>query len=142
MKMALILLMTTAGVLRAEDPQFVTLMKGMDAAFGVLRQPEFMSDKRAARSAERLGSSYEDLIEFWRQQKAIKAVTISETGKATAVQLAEAVHAGNAEKAAALVKAMGETCQSCHEAYREKQPDGKYRMKIEDTSRRTTPRTP
>ena len=136
------LVIATAGLLVAEDTQFSSLMKSMNTAYDALRQADFMSNQRSIRNAERLGTSYEELIEFWRQQKVVKAVSLSETGKSTAVQLADAMHSGNAEQAAALVKAIGATCHSCHEAYREKLPDGKYRIKSEDPTRRVTAKTP
>lgn len=142
MKITLIFCLVIAGApLAAQDAQFISLMKDMDTAFGVLRQSDFMSNKKAVRNAEKLGTGYEDLIEFWRQQNVDKAVTLSETGKAAAVQLADAVHSGNAEKAASLVKAVGDTCHSCHEAFREKLPDGQYRIKTEAPARKVPART-
>lgn len=139
MKLALIpiLLVATQVRLPAEDPQLSGLMQNMSTALKVLQQTDFMSDQKAARSAERLGTSYEDLIEYWRQQKMEKAVAISQTGKIRAMQLADAVHAANKERAESLVKSVAETCHSCHEAYREKLPDGKYRIKPEEKGRKT-----
>jgi hypothetical protein len=139
MRLALIpiLLMATQLRLPAEDPQLIGMMQNMAAALKLLQQPDFLSDEKAARSAERLGISYEDLIEYWRQQKIEKAVAISQTGKIRAMQLADAVHAANKERAEALVKSVAETCHSCHEAYREKLPNGKYRIKPEEKGRKT-----
>lgn len=139
MKFALIpiLLMMAAVWLSAEDPQLSGLMQNMAAALKALQQPDFLSDQKAARAAERLGTSYEDLIEYWRQQKMEKAAAISQTGKIRAMQLADAVHEANKEKAESLVKSVAETCHSCHEAYREKLPDGKYRIKPEEKGRKT-----
>ena len=137
-----LLALAAAGLATAEETELTSLMKTMDTAYGALRKPDFMSNQRSIRNAERLGTSYEELIEFWRQQKVIKAVNISETGKSTAVQLADAMYSGNAGQAAALVKAIGATCHSCHEAFREKLPDGKYRIKSADATRRVTAKTP
>lgn len=132
MKTRLIVVLLAAAVcaLPAEYPELTTWMKGMKTALAAVQAPDAASNPKAVRAAERLGTSYEDLIEFWRQQKVEKAVAISETGKATAVELANALHAGDAEKTAALVKALGANCHSCHEAYREKLPDGRYRIKM------------
>ena len=132
MKTRLIVVLLAAAVcaLPAEYPELTTWMKGMKTALAAVQAPDAASNPKAVRAAERLGTSYENLIEFWRQQKVEGAVTISETGKTTAMELANALHSGNAEKAAALVKALGANCHSCHEAYREKLPDGRYRIKM------------
>lgn len=124
-----ILLLTTVATLPAEDPRLTSLMKGMHVSFGALQQDGSMSAQKAVRSAERLGTDYEDLIEYWRQRNLEHAVAIAEAGKTAAVQLANALHSGNAAQAATLKKALGDTCRSCHDAYREKTPDGGYRIK-------------
>lgn len=131
MKLRLISILFIAAVSAApaEYPELTGWMQGMKTALVAVQAPDAASNPKAVRAAERLGTSYENLIEFWRQQKVEKAVAISETGKTTAMELANALHSGNAEKAAALVKTLGATCHSCHVAYREKLPDGRYRIK-------------
>ena len=81
-------------------------------------------------AAERLGGIYENMVPFWRQRNAAKAVRISEEGKAAAAILASAANSGNAEEVAGALKQLGGTCRSCHEQYREKVAEGKYRIKL------------
>jgi cytochrome c556 len=69
------------------------------------------------------------MIDFWRQQHAADAVKWSEQGKAAAVELAAAAHAGNAGRATAAFQTISETCRACHEAHRETLAGGGYRIK-------------
>lgn len=112
-----------------QDPDFTAGMKEADAAMEKIRKLETKTGLAVLAPAEDLGAVYEEMIPFWRQRNASKAVRISEEGKAAAVILASAANAGNAEKAAAAFKQLGDTCRACHEQYREKIADEKYRIK-------------
>ena len=115
----------------AEYPQLTAGMKMLGSASGALGKLERKTGPSAVGSAERIASVYEEMIGFWRQKDADDAVKWSEQGKAAAVQLENAANAGNADAAEAAMKVLSGTCQSCHEAYREKLPDGKYRLKTQ-----------
>jgi cytochrome c556 len=58
------------------------------------------------------------------------AVKWSEAGKAAALQLATATNSADAERVAAAMQSLAGTCRSCHEAHREKLPNGSYRIKL------------
>lgn len=122
-------LLGAATVSAQEFPEFQRWMKATGSAAGNLGKLETKTGQPAVRSAEILGTVYENMITFWRQQGIAKAVGISELGKAAAVQLATAAHAGNAEKAAEAFQSLEKTCHSCHELTREKLTDGRYRIK-------------
>ena len=125
----LLLLVPGSAVVAEEYPEFVSMMKMTNQAMSALSKMEAKTGPRAAGTAERLGSVYEEMIPFWRQRNAAAAVKISEEGKAAAAELASAAFAGDAEKAEAAFKTIGATCKTCHEARREKVAEGKYRIK-------------
>ncbi len=112
-----------------QDETLITAMKSSDRAFDALMKLENKAAPEAVGRAERLGSIYENMIGYWRQKNLPDAVKWSVEGKAAAVVLASAAHAGDAAKAEAALKTLGGTCNSCHDAYRERTPDGKYRIK-------------
>jgi hypothetical protein len=104
-------------------------MKATGASLGALRKLEKKTGPEAITNAEKLGGIYENMISFWRQRNADDAVKLSTEGKAAAVELASAAHADDADKAAAAFARLGGTCKPCHEAHREKTPEGKYKIK-------------
>ena len=115
--------------LAEQAPQISGWMKEANSAASTLRKLESKTGESAVDAAETLGGVYENMIGFWRSRNAADAVKWSEEGKAAALQLANAAHADNAAGAAAAFKTVMSTCQSCHEARREKLPDGGYRIK-------------
>ena len=112
-----------------EDGEFVAWMKTSKTALEALQKMDPKSGQKAVRSAERMGSVYEEMIGFWRQRNVSNAVKWSEEGKAAALELATAAYAGDNEKVTASLKALSDTCKQCHEAHREKIAEGKYRIK-------------
>lgn len=126
-----VLLLATAGVtaVAQQYPDLAAGMKASDTATKALHKLEKKTGREAVRYAEYLGGIYESMIGFWRQRNTADAIKWSEQGKAAAVELASAAYAGDSEKAAAAFKAVNDTCQSCHNAHRERVGEGKYRIK-------------
>ncbi len=112
-------------------PEHAAGMKGAGGAMRVLSKLESKTGADAVRSAERLGGLYEELINFWRQRDDKQAVKWAQQGKAAAVQLAAAAHAGDAAQASVVFKSIEATCASCHEAHRTRLADGTYAFKPE-----------
>jgi len=125
----LLLLGGCLALLAEENTEFAFWMKVNNSAAENLKKMEQKTGEKAVRSAERMGSVYEEMIGFWRQRNANDAVKWSEEGKATALALATAAYAGDNEKATAALEALGNTCNQCHEAHRVKVGENKYRMK-------------
>jgi len=125
----LALSMIFAVTLSAQDDEFATGMKATKAAMDELQKMEKKTGPKAVAAGEKLGSIYENMIPFWRQRNAADAVKFSEEGKSAAVMFASAASADDAEKAGAALKTLGGTCKSCHDAHREKTPEGKYKIK-------------
>jgi cytochrome c556 len=130
LKLALLAVTASGLVLTAQDDaKFEEWMKSVDTSAKVLRKLEKKTGSETVENAEKIGAAYENMIGYWRQKNAADALKLSEEGKAAAVELASAAHAGDAEKADAAFKKVGGTCRPCHDAHREKTPEGKYKIK-------------
>jgi cytochrome c556 len=113
-----------------EFSEFTAGMKSADRAWDLLRDLQSKTGKQAAHQAESIGGVYENMIAFWRQRDSAVAVKSAIEGKAAAAMLASAAYAGDAAQAQAAFKTLSGTCRSCHNAHREKLPDGKYRLTL------------
>ena len=125
----LALILGTASAAPAQEAEFRASMKTLAASMGALNKMESKTTPEAVRTAERMAGIYEEMIGFWRQRDAKDAVKLSVDGKAAAVAMASAAHAGDAAKAGEAFKSLSTTCKPCHEAYREKRADGTYAFK-------------
>jgi cytochrome c556 len=76
------------------------------------------------------------MIGFWRQRNAADAVKWSGEGKAAAVAMASAAHAGNTEAARAAFSKLEGGCKSCHNAYRVRLPNGRYAVRMDSGERK------
>jgi hypothetical protein len=112
-----------------QNPDLASWMKDAGEASTALRKLDKKTGEKAVESAEDLGGIYEEMIGFWRQREASRAVKWSMEGKAAAVELASAANAGDAGRAEAAWKTIGATCKSCHDMFREELPGGRYRIK-------------
>jgi hypothetical protein len=118
------------GVSSAQEyPEFVRWMKSSDQASKALQKLDKKVGPQATRAAEAMGGVYEEMIGFFRQRKSADAIKWSQEGKAAALDLANAAYASDANGAEAAFKSLSGTCRSCHNVYRERAPDGKYRWK-------------
>jgi hypothetical protein len=120
--------------LAQQDADFAAGMKRLSNMVGVVKKftPGTTDTKirdQASGAAETIGSTYEEMIAYWRQREAPDAVKWAEQGKAQAAALNNALFAGDAQKAEAAMNAIGATCSACHAARREKTADGRYRFK-------------
>src|SRR5690349_594187 len=96
-----LLVSACAFVLFAQEyPEFNTWMKKYTGpANDAFKKLDKKTGPQAVRGAEIIASVYENMIPFWREHGAGDAVKWSIEGKAAAVQLASAAHAGDAAKA-------------------------------------------
>lgn len=109
-------------VLGAEDPspQHVKWMKDTDALNGKIRKGEDV-----AASAKALAVIYKDVAAYWGKRDPAAGKTAEDVVNAATALAA----AGNPEEAQAQQKIIGGACRSCHNAHRERLPDGSYKIK-------------
>jgi cytochrome c556 len=81
------------------------------------------------KDATAAADAYKQMAGFWKARKADDAVKWSEESATGAAATATAAKAGDWDKAKASWGAVGKNCKGCHDAYREKLPDGGYKIK-------------
>jgi cytochrome c556 len=120
------------GVMANEKPSeaYVKSMKDMNVAAQSLRKNIEAKDYDAvAKDAAALKTLFAGTHDFWEKRKADDAVAAAKSGVKASDELAEAATAKNADGVAAAAKVVNSTCKTCHDAHRERLPDGTSEIK-------------
>jgi len=133
MKLVLVLLFavfTVFAVTPPDEQAFVAAMKTIMPTQGSLRKNiEAKNAEGVKADAEKLEAIFKTSEDFWKERKADDAVEWSKTGKAGAAEIGKLAAAGEWEKIPDAQKIVGSTCSACHNAHREKLPEGGYKIK-------------
>ncbi len=122
---------------RAQQPKpmsaddYEAVMETIDPIFDNIRknvEGKAKTDAIAA-DARKLPPLLKQAELFWLQRKRQDAVDFSRKAQEAALNLEKVAATGDAAKTTAAVKALGGACRNCHDEYREKLPDGSFRMK-------------
>ena len=112
------------------ESDFVAAMKKALPTQGSLRKGVEAKDVEAVKKdAAVLQQIFATSEAYWKAQKAQDAVDWSAQAKAGAAELAKAANAGEWDKVPDAQKKIGATCMACHNAHREKLPEGGYKIK-------------
>ncbi len=111
-----------------EESELDKLMKQVGEASGRIRKSTDLNE--TAKDAEIISGLLKQSNAFWVTHNKSDAAKWSEEGTAAAKELAVAAASGNKETTAAANKTMGAACQACHKVYRERLPDGSYKLKL------------
>ncbi len=120
------------GVMANEKPSdaYVKSMKETNAAAQSLKKNvEAKNYEGVATDAASLKTLFSGTEEFWTARKADDAITAAKAGVQAATDLETAAKAKNAEGVTTAAKAVNATCKSCHDAHRERLPDGTSEIK-------------
>ncbi|MFN0084752.1 MAG: hypothetical protein ACKVX9_05140 [Blastocatellia bacterium] len=133
MKLFLVLLFAafayTAAVPASEE-EFIAAMKKMLPTQGSLRKNIEAKDVAAAqKDAAALEGIFKVSEDFWKERKAQDAIDLSAQAKAGAAEIGKLAAAGEWDKIPDAQKKVAATCMACHNAHREKLPDGGYKIK-------------
>jgi cytochrome c556 len=115
------------GVMANEKPSeaYVKSMKETNAAAQSLRKNVEAKDyDGVAKDAATLKTLFAGTEEFWTARKADDAIAAAKAGGTAATDLESAAKAKNAEGVTTAAKAVNASCKSCHDAHRERLPDG------------------
>ena len=104
------------------DEDYDKLMKSVGAANGVLRKSAD-PDAQAA-EATKLVALFKDAQQFWTGRNNKEAADWAGAAMKHASSAEAAFKAKNTEAAAAAMKELGSTCQTCHTKYRERTDSG------------------
>jgi cytochrome c556 len=128
--LATTLLLGVSAMFADDHEAFEASMKRAGKTMGPLKKAldtDAFTD--AAPGAAALVEIYDVTEKFWKANGAADAIAMSATGKAAAASLVAAVKASDGAAAKAAFGKLAGTCKGCHDAHREKLPDGKYKIK-------------
>jgi cytochrome c556 len=114
----------------ADEQEYEKWMKTVNATMGSLRNNiQGKVSDAAAKDAATLVEVFKKSEEFWKGRKKDDAVDWSHKAAVAAGEVETAAKASDFEKAGTSLRAVFGNCAGCHNAYREKTPEGGYRFK-------------
>jgi cytochrome c556 len=114
----------------ADEQEYEKWMKTVNATVGSLRTNiQGKLPDAAAKDAATLAEIFKKSEEFWKGRKKDDAVEWSKKAAAAAAEIETAAKANDFDKAGTSARGMMGNCAGCHNAYREKIPEGGYRFK-------------
>jgi hypothetical protein len=123
----------TAGTTMAKtwtDDDLDKLMKEISSSVGVLRKAiDGQNAELAKTNADKIEELFEQVDDFWSARNVKDAADTADDAAEHAEHVEDAVDAKDFTKAAEHAKLLQATCASCHGKYRDKGPDGQYRIK-------------
>ena len=120
---------TVAAAEKAPE-SFSKLMKDNGAALQSLGKAADSKDyDTVAKNAASLQANFKEVGKFWTERKNQDALATCGAAFKAASELEAAAKAKNDMALADARKALGGACQSCHQAHREKMPDGTFELK-------------
>jgi methyl-accepting chemotaxis protein len=112
------------------DADLDKLMKEVGATVGVLRKSiDGQNAEMAKEQADKMESLFEQVDDFWNARNVRDAADTADDAAEHADHIEDAVDAKDFAKAAEHMKMLQGTCANCHGKYRDKGPDGQYRIK-------------
>jgi cytochrome c556 len=134
---------TAAGVdatLRLPPPMteaeeaYAKIMKQVGPANAALRKAIEANDSNVAReSATVLKHAFAQTAEFWKKKDRADATTWAQDARKLADSIDRSAAGGKWEEVKAATGRLGQSCQTCHTAYRERFDDGSFRIKLSKT---------
>lgn len=117
--------------LTPEEEAFDKVMKRIGPAFNALRRA--LGDPEGAdlaAPADELKAAFAETEAFWKTRSVPDAEKWAAEAREQAELLARAVKAEKWDDGKAAASALQQTCSSCHGAYRQRQTDGSYRIRM------------
>src|SRR5712692_9056911 len=115
--------------LNAEEEAYQKMMKQVAPAFAALRTGIDASNTEAAtKNAAVLKQAFTDTEAFWKPRKA-DATQWAHDARLKVESIQAAIAAGKWDEAKTSAGTLGQACQTCHGAYRERFDDGSFRIK-------------
>jgi Sec-independent protein translocase protein TatA len=112
------------------DADLDKLMKDIGATVGALRKSvDGQNAEMAKEQADKMEMLFEDVDDFWSARNVKDAADIADDAAEHADHVEDAIDAKDFAKAGEHLKMLQSTCAGCHMKYRDKGPDGAYRIK-------------
>ena len=120
----------------ADEEAFQKIMKQVGSTNAAMRKGLEASDvKLAAENAVVLRQSFTEAEAFWKKRSRSDAVSWAQDAKKLSDTIHRAAAAGKWDEVKASATTLGQTCQNCHAAHRERFDDGSFRIKKPTTTR-------
>jgi cytochrome c556 len=115
----------------AEEEAFSKVMKRVGPAFAALRKVIEGSNAEAAREqTDVLKQAFTETAAFWKTRRTADAAQWAQDARTLVESVDRAAAAGTWDDVKASAASLGQMCQKCHAAYRERFDDGTYRIKM------------
>lgn len=112
------------------DADLDRLMKEIGGTVGALRKAiDGQNAELLKTNADKMEELFEEVDDFWSARNVQDAASTADDAAEHAEHVEDAADAKDFTKAAEHLKLMQGTCASCHMKYRDKGPDGQYRIK-------------
>ena len=112
------------------DDDLDKLMKEIGSTQGAMRKAiDGQNADLLKTNADKLEELFEQVDDFWSARNVKDAADIADDAAEHADHIEDAADAKDFAKAAEHAKLLQGTCASCHMKYRDKGPDGQYRIK-------------
>jgi cytochrome c556 len=119
---------TTAKVWADEDLD--KFMKEIGGTLGVMRKAiDGQNPELLKTNADKLEELFEQVDDFWSARNVKDAADLADDAAEHAEHIEDAADAKDFTRAAEHAKLLQGACASCHGKYRDKGPDGQYRIK-------------
>jgi cytochrome c556 len=120
----------------ADEEAYQKIMKQVGTANAALRKGMEASDvKLATENAALLRQAFSETESFWKKRSRNDAITWAQDAKKLSDTIHRAAAAGKWDEVKASATTLGQACQSCHAAHRERFDDGSFRIKKPATTR-------
>ena len=112
------------------DADLDKLMKDISSTVGMLRKSvDGQNADMAKEQADKMNHLFEEVDDFWNSRNVRDAADWADDAAEHAEHVEDAIDAKDFAKAAEHLKMLQSTCGTCHGKYRDKGPDGNYRIK-------------
>jgi hypothetical protein len=119
-----------AAVKNWTDADLDKLMKDIGSTTGALRKSiDGQNADMAKEQADKTNHLFEDVDDFWNARNVRDAADWADDAAEHAEHIRDAVDGKDFAKAAEHMKLLQSMCGTCHTKYRDKGPDGQYRIK-------------
>jgi hypothetical protein len=120
----------------ADEEAFQKIMKQVGTANAAMRKGLEASDvKLASENAIVLRQSFTEAESFWKKRARTDAVSWAQDAKKLSDTIHRAAVAGKWDEVKTSATTLGQACQSCHTAHRERFDDGSFRIKKPTTTK-------
>jgi hypothetical protein len=111
------------------DADLERLMKEISSTVALLRKSIDGQNVDAKEQADKIEMLFEDVDDFWNARNVDEAQDFADDAAEHAEHIEDAVDGKDFVKAAEHLKLLQAQCASCHGKFRDKGPDGQFRIK-------------